>query len=71
MKKIEKYLPAASAALCALLLLLLLIDAIWPKTELFLNEIIKLIILIACVATAGCSFLLIRRDRRMTRRRMR
>ena len=71
MKKIEIYLPAASSALCALLLLLLLIDAIWPKTELFLNEIIKLIILIACVATAGCSFLLIRRDRRMTRRRRR
>ena len=70
-KLFEKYLPAVSAALCALLLLFLLIDAIWPKAELFLSEIIKWIVLIVCVAAACCGLLLIRRDRRMTRRRMR
>ena len=71
MKKIERYLPVASAALCALLLLLLLIDVIWPKSELFLSEIVKSVILITCVLAALCGLLLIRRDRRATRRRMR
>ncbi len=71
MKKIERYLPVASAALCALLLLLLLLDAIWPKSELFLSELVKSVILITCVLSALCGLLLIRRDRRATRRRMR
>ncbi|MDO4865110.1 MAG: hypothetical protein Q4C10_01025 [Clostridia bacterium] len=71
MKKIERYLPIVSAALCALLLLLLLIDAIWPKAELFLSEIVKLVILITCIVVALCGALLIHADRRATRRRMR
>ncbi len=67
MKPIEKWLPLVSAALCAVLLILLLIDAIWPLANIFLNGFVKLLLLVTCLVTAGCGALLSSRQRRSIR----
>ena len=64
MKPIEKWLPLANAALCAAVLILLVIDAIWPLANLFLNGFVKLLLLVTCLVTAGCGALLASRQRR-------
>ena len=67
MKPIEKWLPLIDAALCAVLLVLLLVDAIWPLVNVFLNGFVKLLLLVTCLATAGCGALLAGRQRRAMR----
>lgn len=71
MKPIEKLLPLVDAALCAVLLVLLLIDAIWPLANIFLNGFVKLLLLVTCLVTAACGIMLASRQRRALRARRR
>ena len=67
MKRIMRLLPLIDGLLCAVLLILLLIDAIWPLADLFLNDFVKLLVLITCLCTAACGVLLIAGQRRRDR----
>ena len=67
MKRIVRLLPLIDGLLCAVLLILLLIDAIWPLADLFLNDFVKLLVLITCLCTAACGVLLIAAQRRRDR----
>ena len=71
MKYLNRWLPRAAAALCALMLALLLADLVFPKADLFLRESVKLFLLVACLCCAGCGVLLASRQRRRARQRRR
>ena len=61
---IRKYLPQANILCCAICMLLVLIDKIWPKLYLFNGRPVKLFALIVCLITAANSILLISRNRK-------
>ena len=61
------WLPLASAALCAVTLLILLADAIWHGADLFLNGGVKVIALITCLLASANGIRLIARQRRRER----
>ena len=71
MKPIEKLLPLADAAMCAVLLILLLADVIWPAANIFLNDFVKLVLPIACLLSSACGAMLAGRQRRQLRRNRR
>lgn len=71
MKRLEKILPAVSAALCAACLILMLIDLIKPDWSLFLNPVVKWFLLVCCLCVVAASLTLIARERRRARRRRR
>ena len=64
-------LPLLSGVMCAILLLLLPGDLIWPGVNLFLNEAVKLFLLATCVASAVCGIMLYARQRKRKRRKKR
>lgn len=65
----RRALPIVNGALCGITLVLMLVDLIWPGASLFTNEIVKLILLIACLVTTAASVALIARRRRRLRQR--
>ena len=67
MRNWQRLLPAVSALLCAVLMILLLIDAIWPLANLFLNPFVKLLTLVSGLIAAACGILLAARERRRVR----
>ena len=69
MKALNRWLPWVAAALCVITLGLLLADLLMPKADLFLNEPVKLVLLIACLACGGCGVLLASKQRRRARKR--
>lgn len=52
MKRVLKVLPLVNEAMCAILLLLLALDVLWPRWGLFLNEFVKLFLLLTCLVSA-------------------
>ncbi len=70
MKKIKKVLPPLSAALCALCLVLLLIDLVSPGLSLFLKPWVKLYLLVPCVSVIAASAVKLSQTRRRLRRRL-
>ena len=70
MKMIKKALPPVSAALCAVCMLLLLIDRIAPDLSLFLKPWVKQYILITCLTTIAASCVKLSRTRRRLRRKL-
>lgn len=64
MRMPAKLLPIVNACLCAVLLVLLLADAIWPLANIFLNPFVKVFLLLTCLLSAVCGGLLIARQRR-------
>ena len=68
MNALRKYLPLACLVLCAVLVLLLLIDLIWPGLYIFLKPFGKWFALITCLCASGCGMLQIARDRETRRR---
>ena len=75
MRTLRTILPIVSAAMCAALLIMVLVDMIWPSTNLFLNGFVKVFILLAGLISAVCGGLLIalqrRRERQLRTRRSR
>lgn len=73
MKSVQRFLPAINALLCVAVLILLLVDAIWPLANIFLNGFVKLLLLVTCVLSSVCGVMLAARQRRRARynRRMR
>ena len=67
MKNVRVILPLVNAAPCAVLLVLLLIDAIWPAANLFLNGFVKAFILVTGLVSAVCGGILIASQRRRER----
>ena len=59
-----KLLPIVNACMCAVLLVLLLADAIWPLANIFLNPFVKVFLLLTCLLSAVCGGQLIARQRR-------
>lgn len=57
------WLPLASAALCVVTLIILLTDIIRPGVNLFLNEAVKVLMLITCLLAAVNGIRLIARQR--------
>ncbi len=64
MRMPAKLLPIVNAYLCAVMLVLLLADAIWPLANIFLNPFVKVFLLLTCLLSAVCGGLLIARQRR-------
>lgn len=60
-------LMGLNALLCAVLLILLIIDLFSPDSMLFLNEFVKFLILLTCILTQLHAVLLIARDRAAVR----
>lgn len=67
MRNWQRLLPAISALLCAVLMILLLIDAIWPLANLFLSAFVKLLTLVTGLLAAACGIMLAARERRRVR----
>ena len=71
-REARRILPLADGVLCAITLILMLVDLILPDASLFTGEFVKLVLLITCLATIACSVALIAsRRRRLSRRRRR
>ncbi len=70
MKKIKKALPPVSAALCAVCMILLLIDRIAQDLSLFLKPWVKLYILVTCLTVIAASCVKLSRTRRRLRRKL-
>ena len=68
---LRRLLPRLSALFCAVLLVLLLIDVIWPGIYLFDNPFTKFFVLIACLLAALTGFFIYARQREQLRRRRR
>ena len=60
-------LMGLNALLCAVLLILLIVDLFSPDSMLFLNEFVKFLILLTCILTQLHALLLIARDRAAVR----
>ena len=71
MKRVLKLLPLVNEAMCAILLLLLTLDVLWPRWGLFLSEIVKLFLLLTCLVSAinGARLFARLRRRRIPQRR--
>lgn len=52
MKRVLKVLPLVNEAMCAVLILLLALDVLWPRWGLFLSEYVKLFLLLTCLVSA-------------------
>ena len=63
MMNFRRLLLMASAILCAVLLILLLADAIWPLANLFLSAFVKALLLVTCLVSAACGIMLIAHQR--------
>ena len=61
------WMSLASAALCAVTLLILLADLIWPGANLFLNEAVKGLLLVTCLLASANGIRLIARQRNRER----
>lgn len=66
---VRKYLPWVNLLACAICLILILVDAIWPDLLLFNEKPAKTAALVACLITAANAMLLISRYRAVLRRR--
>ena len=71
MNKIRKILPWISALMCVVLLVLLLMDALWPSLYVFNSALVKCYVLVTAIVAALTAILLISRNRAAIRRRRR
>jgi len=67
-RTLHRVLPLVDAALCAVLLVLLLADLFWPGADIFLNGFVKVFLLVTCLLSSACGMLLVARRRRGQRR---
>ena len=68
MRLTNRLLPLVNAAMCVILLVLLVVDAIWPLANIFLNQFVKVYLLLTGLTSAACGMMLISRQRRRARR---
>ncbi len=66
----KRFLPTASAVLCAATLVLLLADRVRPGLDLFLREPVKWFLLITCIVVIAASAVKLADERRRLRRRL-
>ena len=70
MKTVRRLFPGLSAALCVVMLLLLLVDRIRPGLDLFLKEPVKCFVLVVCMAVIASGAVRLADQRRRLRRRL-
>lgn len=70
MKVIRGILPGLSVALCAAILLLLLVDCVRPDLDLFLKAPVKWFLLAACLVVIASSAARLADQRRRLRKRL-
>lgn len=64
---LRKLLPLVNAVLCAVVLVLLIVDHFSPLSNIFLSGFVKALLLVTCIVSACCGLMLVILQRRRMR----